>query len=79
MNQHLLVEFWCHVLAENGCSGGTEQEVRLANFLVKNDFAKLAQLPFADHPREWSGAEGFEEGELELVWGLRSKARKRSR
>ncbi len=79
MSLPLHFEFWCHVLVENGCTGGAVREERLANFLVQNHFTKLAQLSFADHPSEWLGAESLTPDELELVWSLRRVARKRSR
>ena len=79
MDQQLCVEFWRHVLVENGFQGGAERETSLARFIVQNQFTKLAHLAHADHPSEWWGAEGFADAELEAVWGLKRIARKRSR
>ena len=52
----------------------------MAKLLVKNGLLKLVHLRYADHPREWSGAEQFTIGELEGVWKLKgSSFRQRSR
>ena len=58
------------------CLAGEE---RLASLLVDNAVTKLSHLADAEHPRDWVGAAAIEEVELDFVWGLRSKARQRSR
>ena len=71
--------FWCDALVESGFEGlaGTREE--LADFLIMNEFTAVRQLQFADHPREWGGADQFSEEELEAVWKLRNYKGKRCR
>ena len=54
-------------------------EEKTARFLLRNAVTKLAHLEDVDHPRDWVGSHELEAVELDFVWGLRGKARKRSR
>ena len=67
---------WLLVFAEHDIKGRRNV---LASFLVQNEITKLEHLKYAEHPQKWIGAQDINADELEVVWNLRHKTRKRSR
>ena len=72
-------EKWQNVLVEHGFKGDGSRQEHLARFLVENQITKLEHLRYADHPREWLGAQDITAEEQEYVWKLKRVARSRSR
>ena len=65
------------MLRRSGYSAGNED--MLAVFLAESGVLNNAHLEMAEHPREWPGAECFEEAELEAIWALKGLRPERSR
>ena len=71
------IDHWCSMLRRSGYSAGNED--MLAVFLAESGVLNNAHLEMAEHPREWPGAECFEEAELEAIWALKGLRPERSR
>ena len=79
MDHASVIANWLLVFSQHGLKGEAGRHNHLASFLVKNQITKLEHMSYADHPREWIGAQDITAEEQEDVWNLRRVARRRSR
>ena len=65
------------MLRRSGYNAGNED--MLAVFMAESGVLNRTHLELAEHPKEWPGAECFEEAELDAIWALRELRPERSR
>ena len=65
------------MLRRSGYSAGNED--MLAVFMAGSGVLNNTYLEMAEHPKEWPGAECFEEAELDAIWALKGIRPERSR
>ena len=72
------LQVWIDVLNE-GWPTNEHALMRMCRWVAENDFVSLRQLEYADDPRKWPGASGFEESELNHFCNLIEISKKRQR